>query len=459
MERAQTICDGVIVGSLLAMAVFFFGMFWFNLSNRGMLWFSLLSLCAAVNYLIYESKQIMVFFPNLNWYVGHKIELLTNIYYFLFIAMFAFATLKERPPKWLAVFSFSLVGVLSLYYTVAPSTFYSRYTVPIGGFVMVCEMIVCVVLLRSSIQNGRFRQADKAFVSLAPTLTLIVYLIEAATYFSYIFYLRAYLMILLSLCYALALTIGHIRIERSLSETQLRELEIAEENAMLEKMNRLKSDFMRNLAHEMKTPLTVMSGYAQLTERQIQKNSMNEETVLNLDTIAKEAGRLSDMVTQLLDVTCQRAGEKSVAVLTPTELLEDAAAVCRPILMKNRNRMELLCQTTRKVSANKEALLQVLINLCINSNKHTADGVVTVSAVGGTDGTVVFSVRDSGSGISTEDLPYIFERGYSKDGGNGLGLTICREIIESAGGSISVEDTGADGTTIRFTVPAIKENV
>ena len=186
---------------------------------------------------------------------------------------------------------------------------------------------------------------------------------------------------------------------------------------------------------------------------------MNEETVLNLDTIAKEAGRLSDMVTQLLDVTCQRAGEKSVAVLTPTELLEDAAAVCRPILMKNRNRMELLCQTTRKVSANKEALLQVLINLCINSNKHTADGVVTVSAVGGTDGTVVFSVRDSGSGISTEDLPYIFERGYSKDGGNGLGLTICREIIESAGGSISVEDTGADGTTIRFTVPAIKENV
>ena len=136
---------------------------------------------------------------------------------------------------------------------------------------MVCEMIVCVVLLRSSIQNGRFRQADKAFVSLAPTLTLIVYLIEAATYFSYIFYLRAYLMILLSLCYALALTIGHIRIERSLSETQLRELEIAEENAMLEKMNRLKSDFMRNLAHEMKTQLTVMSGYAQLTERQIQK--------------------------------------------------------------------------------------------------------------------------------------------------------------------------------------------
>ena len=459
VDRSQTICDGVIVGSLLAMAVFFFGMFWFNLSNRGMLWFSLSSLCAAVNYLIYESKQIMVFFPNLNWYVGHKIELLTNIYYFLFIAMFAFATLKEHPPKWLCVFSFSAAGVLTLYYVIAPSTFYSYYTVPIGGFVMVCELIASIVLLRSSIRKARFRRADELFVSLAPVLTLLVYLIEGTTYFSHVFYLRAYLMILLAFCYALALTIGHTRTERSLSQAQLRELEIAEENAMLEKMNRLKSDFMRNLAHEMKTPLTVMSGYAQLTERQIQKNSVNEETTGNLETIAKEAGRLADMVTQLLDVTYQRAGEKSVAVLAPAELLEDAAAVCRPILVKNKNRMETLCQTKRSVTANKEALLQVLINLCINSNKHTTGGVVSVSAADAADGAVAFSVRDSGSGICAEDLPYIFERGYSKDGGNGLGLTICREIIESAGGKISVEKTGAEGTTIRFTVPAAKEEL
>lgn len=457
MDRSQTICDGLIVGSLLAMAVFFFGMFWFNPSDRGMLWFSLSSLCAAVNYLIYESKQIMVFFPELNWYVGHKIELLTNIYYFLFIAMFAYAVLKEKPPKWIGIFSFSSVGILTLYYIIAPSTFYTRYTVPIGGFVMVCELIVSVSLLCTSVKKNRLRKADELFLSISPSITLLVYIIEATTYFSHIFYLRAYLMILLAFCYALVLTVGHSRTERSLSLAQRRELEIAEENAVLEKMNRLKSDFMRNLAHEMKTPLTVMSGYAQLTERQIKKNSVNEETSLNLETIAKEAGRLSDMVTQLLDVTYQRADEKGASVLAPDELLEDAAAVCRPILMKNSNRMELSCLTKRKISANKEALLQVLINLSINSNKHTADGVVSVSALDDGDGMVAFTVSDSGSGISSEDLPYIFERGYSKDGGNGLGLTICREIIESAGGSISVEKTDAEGTTIRFTVPAEKE--
>ena len=457
MDRSQTICDGLIVGALIAMAVFFFGMFWFNLSDRGMLWFSLSCVCAAANYLIYESKQIMIFFPDLNWYVGHKIELLTNIYYFLFITLFAFATLKERPARWVSVFSFSTVGVLTAYYIIAPSTFYSRYTVPIGAFVMICELIASIAILRTSIKNNKMHQADELLVTLSPMLTMLVYLIEATTYFSHIFYLRAYLMILLAFCYALVLTIGHTRTERNLTLAQRRELEIAEENAMLEKMNRLKSDFLRNLAHEMKTPLTVMSGYAQLTERQIKKNSVNEETSLNLETIAKEAGRLSDMVTQLLDVTYQREEDRGVAALAPDELLEDAAAVCRPILLKNSNRMELICRTTRKIFANKESLLQVLINLSINSNKHTSDGVVTISAFDDANGMIAFDVSDSGSGISAEDLPYIFERGYSQDGGNGLGLTICREIIESAGGRISVEKTGDDGTTIRFTVPAEKE--
>ena len=86
------------------------------------------------------------------------------------------------------------------------------------------------------------------------------------------------------------------------------------------------------------------------------------------------------------------------------------------------------------------------------------NGVVSVSAADDGSDAVAFTVCDNGSGISAEDLPHIFERGYSKDGGDGLGLTICREIIESAGGTISVEKTGAEGTTVRFTVPAEKED-
>ena len=455
-NRAQTLCDGLVTGTLLAMTIFFLGMFLFAPANRGMLWFSLSCLCAALNYLIYESKQIMTFFPHLNWYVGHKIELLTNIYYFLFVVLFAFSVLKLRPGKRLTAGVGAVFGSLTVFYILAPSTRYTRYTVPIGAVMLLVELLIAADLLRLSIRAGMTKQPDLLFVSLSPLLTAMVYLIEGVTYFSHIFYLRAYLMILLAFCNALVLTIGHARTERSLSEAQRRELAIAEENAMLEKMNRLRGDFMRNIAHEMKTPLTVMSGYAQLTERQIRKNAVNEETAANLDTIAREAGRLSDMVTQLLDVTYHGAEGKQ-SVFTPGELLEDAAAVCRPILLKNQNRLETVCQTRRSITANKESLLQVLINLCINSNKHTSGGLATICADDAENAAVAFSVRDTGSGIAEEDLPHIFERGYSRDGGNGLGLTICRDIIEAAGGSIAVARTGSEGTSICFTVPAKKE--
>ena len=456
MERAQTLCDGLITGTLLASAIFFFGMFLFYPGNRGMLWFSLSGLCAALNYLIYESKQIMVFFPRLNWYVGHKIELLSNVYYFVFIALFAFSMLHCRPKRWFSVLTFSLLAAISIYYAAAPSVFYTRFTVPIGAGMMFYELFVVIALLVQVVRDKKLRHLDNVLVCLSPVLTLAVYVIEGVTYFSHIFYLRAYLMILMTFCNALVLTISFSRTERRLSEAQRRELEIAEENAMLEKLNSLKSDFLRNLAHEMKTPLTVMSGYAQLTERQLRKNAVNEETTDNLETIAREAGRLSDMVTQLLDVTYHGAGSTERTHFRPEELLRDAAAVCRPVLQKNGNRLRLSCESRTSLLANKESLLQVLINLAINSGKHTLDGEV-IFAASDVQNAVAFSVTDNGSGIDEADLPHIFERGYGTDGGNGLGLTICRDIIESMGGHIAVEQTGTSGTTIRFTVPIEKE--
>ena len=100
--------------------------------------------------------------------------------------------------------------------------------------------------------------------------------------------------------------------------------------------------------------------------------------------------------------------------------------------------------------------MQVIINLAVNSGKHTENGTVTFSAAPDADDPsfVGFGVRDTGEGISPEILPHVFEKGRSSDGGSGLGLAICREIIESTGGSIIIKETGKSGTQVYFTVPS-----
>ena len=98
-------------------------------------------------------------------------------------------------------------------------------------------------------------------------------------------------------------------------------------------------------------------------------------------------------------------------------------------------------------------LLQIFINLVVNANKNTQNGTIAISASDRErEGFVLFRVEDTGSGISAEDLPHIFEQGYSASGSSGLGLAICQEAVEAHGGEIWVERTGPEGTVFAFTV-------
>ena len=133
--------------------------------------------------------------------------------------------------------------------------------------------------------------------------------------------------------------------------------------------------------------------------------------------------------------------------------MESTRAICTPMCLKNSNRVDTHNENSVAVYGSWEMLLQVFINLVVNANRHTQNGVITISA---SDQEcreyVVFRVEDSGSGIDDKILPHIFEKGYSGDGGSGLGLAICREAVEAHGGNLKVECTGPEGTVFAFTV-------
>ncbi len=231
-------------------------------------------------------------------------------------------------------------------------------------------------------------------------------------------------------------------------------IESRSRSEMLERMNRLNMDFLHKVAHELKTPLTVISGYAQLTGMQLAAHRISDEAPGNLKTIQQEAERLADMVTRLMEYSYGRKGELHFGKVAVSELLKNMDAIAAPMCLKNGNTVKISAEPCADVHGNSEMLLQIFINLVVNASKSTQNGTITISADDRErEGFVLFRVADTGSGISPADLPHIFEQGFSASGSSGLGLTICREAVEAHGGEIWVERTGPGGTVFAFTAP------
>jgi signal transduction histidine kinase len=230
------------------------------------------------------------------------------------------------------------------------------------------------------------------------------------------------------------------------------EHDLTERNKMLDSLNLMKSEFMANLAHEIYTPLTVISGYAEQTVYEIEKGTVNADTTANLTLISDEAIRISDLANELLYSSENERTGVDFSPVNPAAILNRAAALCAPILSKNRNRLSVNAAKCPEVFANADMIVQALANICVNANRHTKNDVIKLDAEAGPEGMVTFTARDNGGGIPGGLLRDVFQRGVSGDGGHGLGLAVCKDIVRMHGGEIFAE-SGTDGTVITFTLP------
>lgn len=263
-------------------------------------------------------------------------------------------------------------------------------------------------------------------------------------------------MLLFVLAQTIALFLLHNRL---ISEAKEAERQLFLENEALENLNRLKTEFLANVSHELKTPLTVVSGHAQMSRNQLQGDE-NEAVREKMRIIAAEADRLALMVGQILDLTRIEEGrirlEKRPCHLD--ELIYQAVETHFPILNKNGNRLEIhLEQGLPTLLLDPGRLTQVLVNLIANALHHTDHGIITVGALQNGDW-VELSVYDTGAGIPPEELPKLFSRFHSpkrreNDTGTGLGLYLCKHLVEEHGGKITAESRLGEGTKMTVFLP------
>ena len=260
-------------------------------------------------------------------------------------------------------------------------------------------------------------------------------------------------MLVFVLAQAISLFIMNNRV---LSEAKAAEQKLAVENAALEDLNRMKTEFLGNVSHELKTPLTVVSGHAQLLGAQL----VGEKMAVARDKsriISSEADRLALMVGQVLDVT--RIEENRLTVdkrpCHIDELIYNAVEMHFPILNKAGNRLEIHAELDLPVVAcDPGRITQVLVNLIANALRHTEQGEVTIAAKE-RNGFMDVSVSDTGAGISPDELSHLFIRYRPGSGetGTGLGLYICKYLVEEHGGNIRVESALGKGTAFTFSLP------
>ncbi len=216
--------------------------------------------------------------------------------------------------------------------------------------------------------------------------------------------------------------------------TQAGEDELALEKSMrdkmiLEQINTIKSDFLMKMAHEIKTPLTVMSGYAQLTNIQIKYDEVNEDTSQNLNVISTEATRLSELVASLLEMPTDSVTDNKLVPLSIDDYLRYCSTICKGVLEKNNNTLLIKGATGVHINGNVEMLIQMMLNLAVNSNRHMKNGEFTIDAVIKNDGeTLSLIISDTGSGIADEYKEVIFDKNFTTGNSKGLGLSICKEI-------------------------------
>lgn len=249
------------------------------------------------------------------------------------------------------------------------------------------------------------------------------------------------------------------RVDERTHELRAKNAALAAANAQLQELDRLKSEFVSLVSHELRAPLTNVRGAVELMEGGCP--ALNPTCTRMFKIVSEQIGRLGRMVDEVLNVSRIEAGGLALAreaadvVRIADRVVEEFAARHTHRQFRRPHEATSVC-----VWADPDRLHEVITNLVDNAVKYAPEDGEVLVAVEVRDGEGILSVSDSGPGIPSEEQGRIFEKFHRLDSGDsketygyGLGLYLCRRLVEAMGGRIWVESEPGQGATFRFALP------
>lgn len=255
--------------------------------------------------------------------------------------------------------------------------------------------------------------------------------------------------------------------------------ELQEKNIKLRELNKVKSNFISSVSHELRTPLTSILGFSKVVIRDVEKieswmdDSAAAEKIPkkinkvkdNVNVVISESQRLARLINDVLDLSKIEAGksEWKNSAYKLFDLYNIIFDVTQGFFLEKKDvtfNVMFNADKNLVVNVDKDKIIQVVNNLISNAVKFTTEGEITFTVDQAENGFALFTVADSGIGISDKYKAVIFEKFTQvgdtlrdKPQGTGLGLAICREIIAHYNGRIWVEDSESGGSCFKFTLP------
>jgi signal transduction histidine kinase len=447
-------------GGMIMMAVYMITLYMFQGAEKAALYFTLFCVATGLRFLVMDGSFVLVqLIPGFTetaaisiryFLIGLHIIGVTNF----IIEVFAAPGVKRRLPvingivtamSWGAVAAF-LLGARPLY---------------INAVMLLIQSltIYCIYIIAKSPGLKQNRLHLMFFICMILySLTVVINAL-----------LTAYLPHLTVTTNTIFLIAHIILLSDRSAKTKRHERELAERTEFLDKLNRIKTEFLQDMSHEMKKPLTIIATGIDYADSEI---SETDGSIFNareaLENIREETQRLGRMVGGMVSLAAMSDDSENRKRVDFTALLKNSADMFQMMLKRQDIRLRTrIASGLPDVFIEKDRFTQVLTNLFSNSADQMQRGEITLTAV--RDGSyITVCVTDDGEGIPSELLPRVFERSVSGKEGTGYGLYICKTVVEAHGGTIQIESPVAwagssasaerptepsKGTAVTFTVP------